>query len=139
MACSAMASAGAPWSLPAACRPIRGGVPRAIRSVIPTDLAKLRRALGKPIRDPAQPQEHHHGRLIDVLHRADVVGDPRIEVAAAKEAVTITSDDPDLGEVRQELEAEYTAEPIAVGVNPEYVVELLNPDDQRSAHRRARW
>jgi hypothetical protein len=39
--------------------------------------------------------------------------------------VTITSDNPDLGEVREELEAEFNAEPIAIGFNPKYVVELL--------------
>jgi hypothetical protein len=32
---------------------------------------------------------------------------------------------PDLGEVREELEAEYNADPIAIGFNPKYVVELL--------------
>jgi hypothetical protein len=49
-----------------------------------------------------------------------------VKVAAAKEGVTITSDNPDLGEVREELEAEFNAEPIAIGFNPKYVVELLS-------------
>ncbi|HEY0478308.1 MAG TPA: adenosylcobinamide-phosphate synthase CbiB [Kofleriaceae bacterium] len=31
----------------------------------------------------------------------------------------------DLGEIREELEAEYNSEPIAIGFNPRYVVELL--------------
>ena len=48
-----------------------------------------------------------------------------VKVAASKEGVTVTSDNPDLGEVREELEAEYNAEPIAIGFNPKYVVELL--------------
>ena len=48
-----------------------------------------------------------------------------VKVAATKDGVTITSDNPDLGEVREELEAEYNAEPIAIGFNPKYVVELL--------------
>jgi len=34
--------------------------------------------------------------------------------------VTITSDNPDLGEVREE----FIADPIAIGFNPKYVVEL---------------
>ncbi|HEY6180346.1 MAG TPA: hypothetical protein VIX73_38150 [Kofleriaceae bacterium] len=42
-----------------------------------------------------------------------------------REGVTVTSDNPDLGEVREELEAEYNGEPIAIGFNPKYVVELL--------------
>ncbi|TMQ04320.1 MAG: hypothetical protein E6J90_51725 [Deltaproteobacteria bacterium] len=39
---------------------------------------------------------------------------------APREGVTITSDNPDLGEVREELETEYNAEPIAIGFNPKY-------------------
>src|SRR6185436_9876723 len=35
------------------------------------------------------------------------------------------SDNPDLGEMREELEAGYNAEPLAIGFNPKYVVELL--------------
>ncbi len=34
------------------------------------------------------------------------------------EGITITSDNPDLGEVREEIEAEYNAEPLAIGFNP---------------------
>ena len=38
---------------------------------------------------------------------------------------TITSDKPDLGEVCEELEAEYGGDPIAIGSHPKHVVELL--------------
>ncbi len=48
-----------------------------------------------------------------------------MKVAASKEGITIASDNPDLGEVREELDAEYNGEPIAIGFNPKYVVELL--------------
>ena len=48
-----------------------------------------------------------------------------MKVAASNEGITITSDNPDLGEVREELEAEYNGDPIAIGFNPKYVVELL--------------
>ena len=48
-----------------------------------------------------------------------------VKMAATKEGITITSDNPDLGEVREELEADYSGEPIAIGFNPKYVVELL--------------
>jgi DNA polymerase-3 subunit beta len=66
-------------------------------------------------------------RLIDALRRAQLMSSETrgVKVAAAREGVTITSDNPDLGEVREELEAEYNAEPIAIGFNPKYVVELL--------------
>jgi DNA polymerase-3 subunit beta len=66
-------------------------------------------------------------RLIDALRRAQLMSSETrgVKIAAAHEGVTITSDNPDLGEVREELEAEYNSEPIAIGFNPKYVVELL--------------
>src|SRR5262245_22076936 len=66
-------------------------------------------------------------RLIDALRRAQLMSSETrgVKVAATREGVTITSDNPDLGEVREELEAEYNGEPIAIGFNPKYVVELL--------------
>jgi DNA polymerase-3 subunit beta len=42
-----------------------------------------------------------------------------------EQGVTVASDNPDLGEVREELDAEYNGEAIAIGFNPKYVVELL--------------
>jgi DNA polymerase-3 subunit beta len=67
-------------------------------------------------------------RLIDALRRAQLMSSETrgVKVAATKEGVTITSDNPDLGEVREELEAEFNSEPIAIGFNPKYVVELLS-------------
>jgi DNA polymerase III subunit beta len=66
-------------------------------------------------------------RFIDALRRAQLMSSETrgVKVAATKDGVTITSDNPDLGEVREELESEYNAEPIAIGFNPKYVVELL--------------
>ena len=66
-------------------------------------------------------------KLIDALKRAQLMSSETrgVKVAATKEGVTITSDNPDLGEVREELEAEYDGDPIAIGFNPKYVVELL--------------
>ncbi|TMQ26710.1 MAG: DNA polymerase III subunit beta [Deltaproteobacteria bacterium] len=66
-------------------------------------------------------------RLIDALRRAQLMSSETrgVKIAATREGVTVTSDNPDLGEVREELEAEYDGEPIAIGFNPKYVVELL--------------
>ncbi len=66
-------------------------------------------------------------RFIDALRRAQLMSSETrgVKVAATKEGITITSDNPDLGEVREELEAEYNGDPIAIGFNPKYVVELL--------------
>jgi DNA polymerase-3 subunit beta len=67
-------------------------------------------------------------RFIDGLRRAQLMSSETrgVKVAATKEGLTITSDNPDLGEVREELDAEYNGEPIAIGFNPKYVVELLS-------------
>lgn len=66
-------------------------------------------------------------RFIDGLKRAQLMSSETrgVKVAAAKDGITITSDNPDLGEVREEMDAEYNGEPIAIGFNPKYVVELL--------------
>jgi len=67
-------------------------------------------------------------RFIDALRRAQLMSSETrgVKVAATKDGVTITSDNPDLGEVREELDAEYGGDPIAIGFNPKYVVELLS-------------
>ena len=66
-------------------------------------------------------------RFIDALRRAQLMSSETrgVKVSATKDGVTITSDNPDLGEVREEMEAEYSGETIAIGFNPKYVVELL--------------
>lgn len=66
-------------------------------------------------------------RLIDAMRRAQLMSsDTRgVKVAADREGVTLTSINPDHGEVREELVAEYNGEPIVIGFNPKYVVELL--------------
>jgi DNA polymerase III sliding clamp (beta) subunit (PCNA family) len=45
----------------------------------------------------------------------------------------MTSDNPDLGEVREEVAAEYSSEPIAIGFNPRYLSSC------GAANTRARW
>ncbi len=67
-------------------------------------------------------------RLIDALRRAQLMSSETrgVKVAATKEGITITSDNPDRGEVREELDAEYKGDAIAIGFNPKYVVELLS-------------
>ena len=67
-------------------------------------------------------------RLIDSLRRAQLMSSETrgVKVAATKDGLTVTSDNPDLGEVREELEAQYSGDAIAIGFNPKYVVELLS-------------
>jgi DNA polymerase III subunit beta len=66
-------------------------------------------------------------RFIDALRRAQLMSSETrgVKVSANREGLTITSDNPDLGEVREELDSEYNGDPIAIGFNPKYVVELL--------------
>lgn len=66
-------------------------------------------------------------RLIDALRRAQLMSSETrgVKLSASSEVITVTSDNPDLGEVREELDAEYNGAPIAIGFNPKYVVELL--------------
>jgi DNA polymerase-3 subunit beta len=66
-------------------------------------------------------------RFIDALRRAQLMSSETrgVKLSATREGVTVTSDNPDLGEVREELDAEYNGEAIAIGFNPKYVVELL--------------
>jgi len=81
------------------------------------------------------PKDHRRvitvdrSRFIDALRRAQLMSSSEtrgVKVSATNDGVTITSDNPDLGEVREEMEAEYKGEPIAIGFNPKYVVELLS-------------
>jgi DNA polymerase-3 subunit beta len=66
-------------------------------------------------------------RFIDSLRRAQLMSSETrgVKLSATRDGVTVTSDNPDLGEVREELDAEYNGEAIAIGFNPKYVVELL--------------
>ena len=79
------------------------------------------------------PKEHKRSLvidrhlLIDALKRAQLMSSETRGVKFAMEAgkLTIASDNPDVGEVREELEADYSGEPVAIGFNPKYVIELL--------------
>lgn len=66
-------------------------------------------------------------RLIDALRRAQLMSSETrgVKLSASSSGLTITSDNPDLGEVREELDAEYQGDPISIGFNPKYVLELL--------------
>ncbi|MFT3695253.1 MAG: DNA polymerase III subunit beta [Kofleriaceae bacterium] len=66
-------------------------------------------------------------RIVESLKRAQLMSSETrgVKLAATREGLTITSDNPDLGEVREELDADYDGDPIAIGFNPKYVVELL--------------
>jgi DNA polymerase-3 subunit beta len=65
--------------------------------------------------------------LTEALKRAQLMSSETrgVKLAVEKGSVKIAGDNPDLGEVREELDATYTGEPLAVGVNAKYLLELL--------------
>jgi DNA polymerase-3 subunit beta len=66
--------------------------------------------------------------LLDSLKRAQLMSSETrgVKFSATKNALLIASDNPDIGEVREELDADYDGEDIAIGFNPKYVIELLS-------------
>ncbi|HKA86284.1 MAG TPA: DNA polymerase III subunit beta [Haliangiales bacterium] len=65
--------------------------------------------------------------LLEALRRASLMSsDTRgIKLAMEKGILHIASDNPELGEVREELEVEYAGEPLAIGFNPKYFEDIL--------------
>jgi DNA polymerase-3 subunit beta len=97
-----------------------------------------------PPYDMVIPKEHKktlvidRHRLIDALKRAQLMSsDTRgVKLSAEGANLTITSDNPDLGEVREELDTEYGGPAVSIGFNPKYVIELLSQmaSDQVGLH-----
>jgi DNA polymerase-3 subunit beta len=63
----------------------------------------------------------------DSLKRASLMSsDTRgIRVTISSGVIQIAGDNPDIGEVKEDLEADYEGESISVGFNPRYVLDLL--------------
>src|SRR5579862_3387682 len=65
--------------------------------------------------------------LVEALKRAQLMSSETrgVKMTLAAGALTVASDNPDLGEVREEIDSDYTGETMAIGFNPKYVIELL--------------
>ena len=65
--------------------------------------------------------------LLEALKRAQLMSSETrgVKVALEKGMVRIASDNPELGEVKEDLEVAYSGESLAIGFNPKYFVELL--------------
>ena len=65
--------------------------------------------------------------LIDALKRAQLMSSETrgVKLTVDKGVVRIAGDNPDLGEVREEIDAEYKGEAVSVGVNAKYLLERL--------------
>jgi DNA polymerase-3 subunit beta len=72
--------------------------------------------------------EIDRAQLVESLKRAQLMSsDTRgVKVAVSAGALQITGDNPELGEVKEELAVVYQGEPISVGFNPRYVIDLLS-------------
>lgn len=87
-----------------------------------------------PPYDQVIPKKHEkqatldRGELLSALKRALLMSsDTRgVKFSLCDGTLTMTSDNPDLGEVREEIEAEYEGEELTIGFNPKYVVDLLS-------------
>jgi len=66
--------------------------------------------------------------LIDALKRAQLMSSETrgVKFHISSGTLLITSNNPDIGEVREELDAEYSGEDLSVGFNGKYVVEILS-------------
>lgn len=67
------------------------------------------------------------GLLLDALKRAQLMSSETrgVKVTLGDGVLRIASDNPDLGEVREEVDADYAGDEISFGFNPKYVLELL--------------
>src|SRR5688572_8574164 len=79
------------------------------------------------------PKEHKRAVVVDrhlfmdSLKRAQLMSSETrgVKLSVTSGCLTITSDNPDVGEVREELDADYTGDAMAIGFNPKYIIELL--------------
>jgi DNA polymerase-3 subunit beta len=65
--------------------------------------------------------------LLDGLRRAQLMtSDTRgVRLAVSQNVLSLTGDNPDVGDVREEMEATYTGPDVSIGFNPKYVAEIL--------------
>jgi DNA polymerase-3 subunit beta len=65
--------------------------------------------------------------LIEACKRGKLLGcETRgLAISATKGALTLSSDNPDIGEVKESIDAEYEGADAQIGLNPVYLLELL--------------
>lgn len=66
--------------------------------------------------------------LLESLKRACLMASETrgVRLGLEKGCLHVASDNPELGEVREDLEATYHGSPVSIGFNPKYMVELLS-------------
>lgn len=65
--------------------------------------------------------------LTDAVKRAQLMSSEArgVKMSFASDHITIASDNPDLGEVREDVDAQFKGEAMTIGFNPKYMIELL--------------
>src|SRR5215831_2143635 len=72
------------------------------------------------------------GQLLDALRRISIMASDRtfgIKLHLTSGVLEITSDNPDLGEAREELEADYKGAELLIGFNAKYMIEVISQID----------
>jgi DNA polymerase-3 subunit beta len=66
--------------------------------------------------------------FLDALKRAQLMSSETrgVKVSVSKNLLLISSDNPDIGEVKEEIEAKVEGIEVSVGFNPKYVVDILS-------------
>jgi DNA polymerase III subunit beta len=66
--------------------------------------------------------------FLESLRRASLMSSETrgVKLSVYKGTLTLAGDNPELGEVKEEIEVEYGGEPIAIGFNPRYFAELIS-------------
>ena len=76
----------------------------------------------------------NRGLFLEALKRSQLMSSETrgIKLSASSAGIQITGDNPDIGEVSEEIEASFDGKPVSVGFNPRYVLDLLNqiPNDE---------
>lgn len=70
----------------------------------------------------------NRAELIDMLTRAEVMAPEKtatVRVQLAAGSMQVTADNPDLGVAHQEIEVEYTGDPLVAGFNARYMLDIL--------------
>jgi DNA polymerase-3 subunit beta len=66
--------------------------------------------------------------FLDALKRAQLMSSETrgVKVTLSKDSLLIASDNPDIGEVKEEIAAKFEGDDLSVGFNPKYVVDILS-------------
>lgn len=86
-----------------------------------------------PPYDAVIPKDHKNRAVVDRAAFTDAVKRSGLmatetrglKFTFAAGSVTVSSDNPDVGDVTETVDAEYTGTPFAIGLNPRYLIDLL--------------